>query len=278
MDEDERERSQIPRPKTDLRPDVGDEDGPAPGYVSRKRFAGVLGVATATAVFSLVTFMSVGMVAGAIVGPGMGGFVAEFGSVSYSQGNAEIYPTLADHAACDNAPQLEVSLKGETTLNGNVTFYKDLPLPSEFDTGGGETIARLSILADAPPSGIPVQDLELRFTALEANRIIFNQSELREYGPNSYDDGSPNASFAPPGNGSLDPTAAPERVPELGLDATDFTLPDGGVATAHHVSFGNLQLENINIFVVIDEKSDLTNPVENVVEPQNRTCAALASA
>jgi len=278
MEKDERGRSQIPRPETDLRPDVGDEDGPAPGHVSRRRFAGVLGVATAAAVFSLVTFVSVGMVAGAVVGPGMGGFVAEFGGVTYTGEDAQIYPTLANHAACDNAPQLEATLTGETTLNGNVTFYKDLPLPPQFDSGGGETIARLSILADAPPTGIAVQDLELRFTALEANRIIFNRSELREFGPDSYDDGSTNASFSPPGNGSLDPTDAEERVPEFGLDASFFNLPDGGTGAAHHVSLGSITLSDVNLYVFIDDRSDFSNPVENVVQPTERDCEALVAA
>ena len=224
--------------------------------------------------------MSVGMVAGAIVGPGMGGFVAEFGSVSYSQGNAEIYPTLADHAACDNAPQLEVSLKGETTLNGNVTFYKDLPLPSEFDsaTGMSDAMARISIRGSTPTDGATVDNLGLRLTALEAEEINLGGTNLREYGPNSYDDGSPNASFAPPGNGSLDPTAAPERVPEFGLDASFFNLPDGGTGAAHHVSLGSITLSDVNLYVLIDDKSDFANPVENVVQPTERDCEALVAA
>jgi hypothetical protein len=277
MSKGERGTSPVPNPGS-IRPEDEQDEKLPPGKVSRKRFAVVFGTASAIMVISLSTFLGVSMVAGAMLGPGMGGFVAEFGEITYNEGDAEIYPVLAAHSACDNAPQLEASLKGQTRLDGNVTFYKDLPLPSS-DFAPNQ-MARVGINAQAPPSGISVQDLDLRLTALKAEEINLGTTEVREFGSGTqygYNDGTQNASFAPSGSGSLNTSDDSSLVPEFGLDAGLFTLPGGGTAAAHQISFGNIELNTVDLYVAIDEKSDFSNPIERVVEPDNRTCSALAA-
>ena len=271
------EASQIPRPQRRLRPDPDDENyEPPPGSVSRRRFAAVFGVASAFVVVAGVTFFGVGMVLGASLGPGIGGFIAQFDNVSYTEGDAEIYPVLGAHAACDDAPQLEANLNGTTLLDGGVTFYKDLPLPDNF---APDQIARVSIVADSGGSPTEVTDLNLRLTALSADSIELGNTKIREFGPDSYEDtGDANDSFAPVGDGSLDPTADASRVPEFGIDAETFVLPKGGTAAAHQVSLGSITLQNLDLFVVIDEESDLSSPATRVVEPNKRTCTSLANA
>ena len=272
------EASQIPRPQRRLRPKRDDEgyEHP-PGSVSRRRFAAVFGVASAFVVVAGVTFFGVGMVLGASLGPGIGGFIAQFDNVSYTEGDADIYPVLGAHAACDDAPQLEANLNGTTLLDGGVTFYKDLPLP---DTSfSPDQIARVSIVADSGGSPTEVTDLNLRLTALSADSIELGNTKIREFGPDSYEDtGDANDSFAPVGDGSLDPTADASRVPEFGIDAETFVLPKGGTAAAHQVSLGSISLRNLDLFVVIDDESDLSSPATRVVEPGNRTCTSLANA
>ena len=271
-------KSPIPRPQRRLRPKKDDDSYEhPPGSVSRRRFAAVFGVASTLVVVAGVAFFGVGMVLGASLGPGMGGFVAQFDNVSYTQGDADIYPVLGAHAACDNAPQLEVDLGGTTYLDGGVTFYKDLPLPdSSFSP---DQMARISIVANSGGDRTEVTDLNLRLTALAADEIELGQTEIREFGPNQYEDnGDANDSFAPTGDGTLDPTADASRVPEFGIDAKTFVLPNGGAAAAHQVSLGSISLQNVDLFVAIDERSDLASPAPRVVEPDNRTCDSLANA
>ncbi len=269
------ETPSIPRPQRRLRPDPDDENYELPpGSVSRKRFAAVFGAASTVVVIAGVSFFSIGMVLGASLGPGLGGFVAQFDNVSYTQNKADIYPVVAPHPACENAPQLEANLEGKTYLNGNVTFYKDMPLPDSF---GPNQIARISIVADSGTSRIEVTDLNLRLTALNAENISLGNTTLREFGPNQYEDtGDPNESFAPVGNASLNPNSDASRVPEYGIDAETFVLPDGGVAAANQVTLDSISLRNLDLFVVIDNESDLSNPAPRVVEPNNRTCSSLA--
>ena len=266
--------SHIPRPETRLRPEQDEDDEHPPGSVSRKRFAAAFGVASSLVVIAGVTFFGVGMVLGASIGPGIGGFVAQFDNVSYTQGKADIYPVVAAHPACEDAPQLEANLDGKTYLNGGVTFYKDMPLPDSF---AANEIARISIVADSGASPTEVTDLNLRLTALNADRLKLGNTTLREFGPNQYDTGDANDSFAPTGNASLDPTSPASEVPEYGIDAETFVLPDGGVAAAHQVTLGSISLRNLDLFVAIDNESNLSRPAPRVVEPDNRTCAALAN-
>jgi hypothetical protein len=269
--------SRIPRPRRSLRPKPDDDSYELPeGHVSRKRFSAVFGVATTLVVIAGVSFFGVGMVLGASLGPGLGGFVAQFDNVSYTAGDADIYPVLGAHAACTDAPQLEANLVGTTLLDGDVKFYKDLPLPDDF---ASNRIARVSIVANSGGSPTEVTDLNLRLTALSANKLELGNTVIREFGPSSYEDtGDSNDSFAPPGNGSLDRTDPAENVPEFGIDAETFVLPNGGIAAAHQVSLDSINLQNLDLYVAIDEKSDFSNPVERVVEPTNRTCNDLADA
>jgi hypothetical protein len=268
------ETPSIPRPQRRLRPDPDDENYEhPPGSVSRKRFAAVFGAASTVVVLAGVSFFSIGMVLGASLGPGLGGFVADFDNVSYTQDKADIYPVVAPHPACEDAPQLEADLEGKTYLKGDVTFYKDMPLPDSF---GPNRIARISIVADSGTSRIEVTDLNLRLTALNAENISLGNTTLREFGPNQYDTGDANDSFAPVGNASLNPNSDASRVPEYGIDAETFVLPDGGVAAAHQVTLGSINLRNLDLFVAISDEDNLSNPAPRVVEPNNRTCSSLA--
>jgi hypothetical protein len=270
--------SRIPRPRRSLRPKRDDDSYELPeGYVSRKRFTVVFGTATALFVVAGITFFGIGMVLGASLGPGLGGFVAQFENVSYTDGNAYIYPVLGAEAACDDAPQLEANLDGTTFLNGNITFYKDLPLPDDFSPN---RMARISIVANSGTGPVTAENLNLRLTALSANRLNFSRTILREYGPNDYGT-NPSDSLVPAQyTGELDPDAAPNQtvVPEYGIDADTFILPQGGTAAAHQVTIDSINLQNLDLYIAIDEKSDFSNPVERVVEPNNRTCASLADA
>lgn len=275
-DEDETGTSHIPRPQTSLRPDTDEDDEPVPGHIPRKRLAAVLGASSTVFVITAITFIGVGTVLGASLGPGIGGFVASFEEVDYQDGDAEIYPVLGEEPACDEAPQLEANLDGTTHLSGQVQFYKDLPLPDAFEE---EQIARLSIVADSGEDSIEVEDLNLRLTALNAEQLIFDATQIREFGPDDYagESDDANYSFATPGEGSLNPDDPRENVPEFGIDATSFILPDGGSAAAHQVSLGSIDLKNLNLYIAIGDKSDFNNPVERVVEPTERDCEALAN-
>jgi len=139
-------------------------------------------------------------------------------------------------------------------------------------------IARLSIVADSGADPITVENLNLRLTALNAEQLIFDSTEIREFGPDDYagDSDDANYSFASPGEGSLNPDDPREEVPEFGIDASSFILPDGGSAAAHQISLGSIDLQSLNLFVAIGDKSEFTNPVERVVEPTERDCASLA--
>jgi len=251
-------------------------DGELPeGRLDMGRFFGILGTATAVSVFSFITIMSVGTVIGATLGAGFGGFVANFENVTYNGGDAKIYPIVDSHAACDNAPQLEASLEGSSTLTGDVEFFKDLPLPSGYGLGG-DSIARISIIAQSPTGGVDVNNLGLRLTALNAENAAFGNTVLREFGPNQRG-GSPSDSFSTTGQGSLDPTAPDNEVPEYGINSTLFDLTNG-TAAAHYVTFDSVTLAELDLAVIIDDKSKFSNPVERVVNPTDRDCQSLADA
>jgi hypothetical protein len=275
--EDSEKTSEIPRPQRRLRPDPSDDNYTPRGSVSQSRFALVFGAASTVAVVAVVSFFSVGMVLGASLGPGIGGFIAEFDNITYTQGEAEIYPVIGTEPSCEKAPQVEADLAGKTLLDGMVMFYKDLPLPDS--SYSNDQIARISIVASSGSQPTEVNDLNLRLTSLSANKIELGDTELREFGPGDYETAaSDNDSFAPPGNGSLDPSDPALNVPEFGINASTFVLPSGGIAAAHQISFGDIDLNEVNLYVSIKDKSKLTRPVERVVEPNNRTCSALASA
>lgn len=275
-----------PRPTRSQRKftrDYSDEDELPEGSVSWKKFGIVFGSISGISAVCLFVILSMGLVIGATLGTGIGGFVADFENVSYNNGNAEIYPILDAQAACDNAPHLGATLEGPSTLRGDVQFYKDLPLPTaitpgddEFETG---TIARIAIVSNAPVGGIDVQDLDLRLSALVADEAQLGDTFIREFGPNQYDAGTGNDSFAPFGNAVLEPNSStdPERVPEYGIDAELFNLKNG-TAAAHQVSFQSISLQDVDLAVFIDKKSNFSNPTERIVEPNNRTCESLVEA
>ena len=266
------------------------------GEVDKRRFAGVMGVAGTAAMIGLVTFFSIGMV-GAALGVGIGGFVANFEQVAYNQttvdaadptenANAQIYPVLGSQPACQNAPQLEASLTGQANITGGVEFFKDLPLPANFGNSGN-SFARVSIIG-AAPSGNPitVDDLNLRLTALKTPELSLSDAEIKEFGPGSsgYNDtGSTDAedSFAPSGEGTVgtDAGSDPANTPEFGINASSFVLPKGGSAATHQVSFDQISLTDLDLAVtIIDNSTPATGPTPRVVNPEDRTCTALAEA
>jgi len=246
--------------------------------VDKRRFAYVMGGASTAMIVALLTFFSIGMV-GAALGVGIGGFVANFEEVSYTDGNAQVYPTLGTQAACDKAPQLEASLSGTTTITGGVEFFKDLPLPSNFGTNFD--FARITIIGNGT-GGITAQDLDLRLTALETANLSLSGADIQEFSPSEYDNGSDaESSYVPSGTTSVtnDTTVASET-PEFGITADEFVLPQGGSAAAHQVSFASLDLEEVNLFVQILNSSNATSngPTERTVAPGSRDCDSLASA
>jgi hypothetical protein len=271
MTEEEKETVTYTRPKDE-------------GKVDKRRFAGILGLASTVMMIGLISFFSIGMV-GAALGVGIGGFVADFEKVNYndttvgSTANAQIYPVLGTQAACENAPQIEASLEGTAELAGNVSFFKDLPLPStNFTTA---RMARVGIVASSGANPIQATDLDLRLSALEAQSLELTDADIKEFGPSSYDvAGNAEDSYAPSGAGVLDGTGNTTETPEFGIDARNFSVTNG-VAATHQVSLSSISLSNLDLFVAIDDKSDFgggtgPGPVERVVEPSNRTCASLA--
>ncbi len=241
------------------------------GEYSKKRLAGVAGLASTLLVIALVSFLSVGMV-GAALGVGIGGFVANFDDVEYNDGDAEIYPVLGEQPACDEAPQIEANLGGEATLNDGVEFMKDLPLPeSAFDA---DDFARITIVADAG-DGIQVDDLTLRLTALETANLSLSEADIGEnaYGQGDLDDETEAAD-------AYSDTDTGASGAEFGIEADSFNLPEGGSAAAHSVSFSEIDLTELNLFVQIlnETNADSHGSVERVIDPDDRDCASLAEA
>lgn len=270
------------------------------GEVDRRRLAGIMGAATTVLMLVLIVALSLGMV-GAALGVGMGGFVASFGEVD-NPDDATIYPVLDEQAACDAAPQVEASLTGTAEVGEYVEFYKDLPLPDTFEEDDGtDRYARISIVSDGLDSvggedTVEVENLDLRLTALEAATLELGQGDIREFGPGNNDDGTADAaegysagqtaddvedSYVDSGTGALatDNTTDAVDTPEFGIDAGSFTLPDGGVAAAHQVSFDSITLQNLDLFVAIGNSTGFAEDspvVERAVDPTERDCTSLA--
>jgi hypothetical protein len=279
MTDEEKEKVTYTRPKDE-------------GEVDKRRFAGIMGVAGTVAMIALISFFSIGMV-GAALGVGIGGFVANFEQVTYNNNtvqaaspgdnaDAQIYPVLGAQAACGNAPQLEASLAGQANISGGVEFFKDLPLPSSVGFSTNE-FARVSIIG-ASPSGqnITIKDLDLRLTALETPELALSGAEIKEFGPNSYNNGNDSAfdSYAPSGSGDVTGSGSVANTPEFGIEANSFVLPDGGTAATHQVSFQQISLTNLDLAVNIIDNSTYTasdtGPVPRVVDPTSRDCGSLA--
>jgi hypothetical protein len=267
MTDKEKEKVTYTRPKGD-------------GEVDRRRFAAAMSVAGTVAVIGLVTFFSVGMV-GAALGVGIGGFVANFQNVTYnsataSNPSAEIYPTLGAQPACDNAPQIEASLSGDAILQGQVEFFKDLPLPSGF---GSNDFARISIVANNGSSNqITATDLNLRLSALETTKLSLSDADI---GENSFQNTSNNAlvDTSSAGDAYSNETDGAEGA-EFAIQASSFELPEGGSAAAHQVSFSSIDLNDLNIFVQILNSANDNTPngtAERFVGTGERTCQSLAS-
>lgn len=260
------------------------------GNYDKKRLAGVMGAASTVVVIALVSFFSVGMVAGAL-GVGMGGFVAGFGNVEADEGGV-IYPVLDEQPACDQAPQLEANLDGEVIIDEYVEFYKDLPLPAGFGEDADQNprdIARISIASDLSDGDDEVQadDLTLRLSALNAAVLDLGDGtdDSVEIFENSYqsaeldDNTDPEDAYSQARDGTNDF--------EFGIDATGtedgnpmFVINDG-VAAAHQVAFADIQLPDVDLFVSIgsdQEFADDSPVVERVVEPDDRDCESLAEA
>lgn len=233
------------------------------------------------------------------MGVGFGGFVANFDSVNADSGG-EIFPVLADQAACDSAPQLQAALDGTTELDGGVEFFKDLPLPGGF---GNADLARVSIVASAGANPIQVEGLDLRLTALEADSLTLDGADIREYGPSDYDDGSAgvdaDGSYIDTNNGFhvdeadsptvynnsngrvTNPGTGVQSTTEFGINASGGFALQNGTAAAHMVTFGSISLTDLDLFVqILDESanSDTTanGSLARVVNPTERTCEALA--
>jgi hypothetical protein len=268
------------------------------GRTSKGRLGAAMAVASTLSVVALVSFFSVGMV-GAAMGVGFGGFVANFDSVNATSGG-EIFPVLADQAACDNAPQLQAALDGTAELDDGVEFFKDLPLPTGF---GDADFARVSIVASAGANPIQVEGLDLRLTALEADSLTLEDADVREYGPSDYDDGSAgvavDGSYIDTSNGFhvdspdgptvynnsddrvTNPDTGVQSTTEFGINASGGFSLENGTAAAHMVTFGSINLRDLDLFVqILDESANddtaANGSLARVVNPTERTCEALA--
>ncbi|MFW5938726.1 MAG: hypothetical protein ACOCSN_07270 [Halanaeroarchaeum sp.] len=221
--------------------------------------------------------LTAGTVAGTVFGPGMGGFVAEFGIVDANEGT--IYPVLDEHPACENAPEMEANLRGDVTIDDHLAFHKDLPSPDGFPAD----VVRLSIVAANLSQPVDSSDLSLRFTGLRTEHADLGDPgaerfEFREFGPDVWDEG----------NGSTD-RFSQDRL--FGLDDADYEFGIGaegdeafhienGKATAHHLSAARLEVPDVDLFLSMGDEGDFegdTGVVERPVEPSERDCESLAS-
>jgi hypothetical protein len=261
------------------------------GEVDKRRLAGILGAATTVMMLLLVITLSLGMV-GAAMGVGIGGFVANFGTVDADGG--VIYPVVGEQAACDNAPQLEASLSGTATVDRYVEFYKDLPIPSDLSLNNQDHV-RISILSNLSSSNVTAQNLDLRLTALEAEDLVLGDNDtttpkatIQEFGPNQYNyttsgTNEANASYAPTGAGQNALNGSPAtQTPEFGINAsTGFSLKNG-TAAAHQVAFQQISLPQVDVAVNFINSSfngdSNSGPASRVINPGERTCSALANA
>ena len=251
-----------------------------------------MGIASTLAVILLITIFSIGMV-GAALGVGIGGFVANFDEVN-ATGGAEIFPVLGQQPACEDAPQLQASINGTAELSGSVEFFKDLPLPdSGFDN---DEFARIMIVGQDNGTPIEVSSLDLRLSALEADKLVLEGADIREYSPENYsDEGGPGVegSFIDTTDDrtggidtegpsvafdddreALDPSTGNSSTPEFGIDAPDGFLINNGSAAAHFVSFGGISLSDLNLAVQILNESDTD---DRVLSTGERNCDSLAN-
>jgi len=261
------------------------------GKIDEKRFAAMMGITSTLAVVSLIAFFSIGMV-GAALGVGIGGFVANFDSVNASDGG-EVFPVLGVQAACEQAPQVQAKLDGTTEIDGQVEFFKDLPLPS--NNFNSTDFARLTIIGQSGTDPIKVTGLNLRLSALKATTLTLDDAEIKEFGPSKYEVSK--ADYA--GAGSwiettdsytdgidsdgpevfegqrvMDPSTGNTTTPEFGIDAAGGFNIDNGTAAAHQVSFDGISIKDVNLAVQILNKSE--TDTGRLVEPNNRTCQSLA--
>lgn len=259
------------------------------GEVDRRRLAGILGAATTVMFLMLIITLSLGMV-GAAMGVGMGGFVASFGNVDSPSGGY-IYPVVGEQAACSNAPQLEASLQGTTTVTEYVEFYKDLPVPGAISgTLTNQEAVRITILSNLAGDSVTAENLDLRLTALEAENVTLGapgaaKSTITEFGPGEYDSGAneANDSYAPTGAGAGAFTGNNATyTPEFGINASGGFSLENGTAAAHQVAFEQISLPQVDIAVnFINSTYDGTTdsgPSVRVINPSNRTCTSLAQA
>jgi hypothetical protein len=265
------------------------------GEVDKRRLAGILGAATTMMMLLLIVTLSLGMV-GAAMGVGMGGFVASFGNVSSPDGGY-IYPVIGQQAACSDAPQLEASLSGDTTITDYVEFYKDLPIPRQIrGTLTQQDAVRITILSELTgTNNISASNLELRLTALEAEDVVLGsdtasvKSTIREFGPNQYsynnttsNTRADNASYAPTGAGANALNGTTEERAEFAINASGGFSLKNGTAAAHQVAFQRINLPQVDIGVNFLNSSyngsNSSGVATRVVEPSNRTCKALAEA
>ena len=248
------------------------------GEVDKRRFAAIMGAAGTATTIALITFFSIGMV-GAALGVGIGGFVANFDNVSYDatasgqpgDAGAEIYPVLGSQPACENAPQIQASLTGNSYLYGGVEFFKDLPLPSDFSNAD---FARISIVASAPDSGIQVNDLNLRLSALETAQLNLSNADI---GENAY--GTGNLTDLGNAGDAYSNTSQGASGSEFGIQADSFNLPSGGSAAAHQVSFESISLQDLDLFVQIlndTQTEENGTPDRYISASGERNCDALA--
>jgi len=260
------------------------------GEVDRRRLAGVLGAATTAMMTLLIVAFSLGMV-GAALGVGMGGFVASFGNVEANDGGT-IYPVLGEQPACEEAPQLKASLRGEAEISEHVAFYKDLPAPGVLNVSTVR-INIVSNLSDSP--NVTANNLDLRLSALAADSLELNSSDnnsadvkISEY--REAVNGSTDATASYGVDSNNDPltlrneSALSDNV-EFGISIPrdGDVIIENGTSAAHQVAFESITVPGVDLFITMGNESDFTSaPGDTGIKDRSvgsteRFCDALAN-
>jgi hypothetical protein len=220
------------------------------GKIDRRRLSGILGAATTLLVLLLIVALSLGAIGAA--GVGIGGFVVEFSDVTAPSGT--VYPALAEQSTCDNAPQLMANLNGQAVIQDHFRVTKGIPLP-----GGVVDGFSVNIMSEAGNfSNITAQDLELRLAALDARRVMLQNTTLTEHNvePDEGEEPSPFGSYAIASNPNS--TNFSRVSTEFAVNASGGFALRGGRAVVYQIAFGNLDISDIGVSGSLADSENMT--------------------
>lgn len=220
------------------------------GEIDRRRLSGILGAATTLLLLLLIVALSLGAIGAA--GIGIGGFVVEFSDVTAPNGT--VYPTLAEQSDCDRAPQLMANLNGQAVIQEYFRVTKGIPLPG--DVVDGFSVNILSEVGNG--TSITAQDLELRLAALDARRVMLQNTTIAEYEvePDSGDQQSPSQSYAiasEPNSTNFSRVST-----EFAVNASGGFALRNGSAVVYHIAFGNIEISDIGVSGSLTDSENMT--------------------